>query len=393
CNHGYSALAHPAHDFVASIGGHDLTLDYSAGRVRRRIVQRISWRRRGLHPHAVDGLRARNSNPSRRRHRSFRSHHLGQLRHFFPRHQRQCRYFDRARHAHRRCHRRTARRDLDPIFRRPEDSSRFRSASAHRRGHCHLHDVFRSQTMNILICSDGTPASDNAARLGGIVASATQAQVMLLGIAENPSDEQPLRQALDQEAHILRRANAKPRVVLQSGEPIAQILSETSSSKYDIIVIGSRRRNAPGRTYEIIKAVEPSVLVAIGTQERQSRILLCSGGNRFIDDAVRLTGTLAAALHAQVTLFHVMAEPPAIYAHLRQLEEDVTALLASGSELGRNLVAEKKALEKLGVVVNVRVRHGFIIDQLLDEMREGNYDLIVTGSSRTRGPLHHYIMG
>ena len=247
--------------------------------------------------------------------------------------------------------------------------------------------------MNILICSDGTPASDNAARLGGIVASATQAQVMLLGIAENPSDEQPLRQALDQEAHILRRANAKPRVVLQSGEPIAQILSETSSSKYDIIVIGSRRRNAPGRTYEIIKAVEPSVLVAIGTQERQSRILLCSGGKHFIDDAVRLTGTLAAALHAQVTLFHVMAEPPAIYAHLRQLEEDVTALLVSGSELGRNLVAEKKALEKLGVVVNVRVRHGFIIDQLLDEMREGNYDLIVTGSSRARGPLQHYIMG
>ena len=247
--------------------------------------------------------------------------------------------------------------------------------------------------MNILICSDGTPASDNAARLGGIVASATQAQVMLLGIAENPSDEQPLRQALDQEAHILRRANAKPRVVLQSGEPIAQILSETSSSKYDIIVIGSRRRNAPGRTYEIIKAVEPSVLVAIGTQERQSRILLCSGGKHFIDDAVRLTGTLAAALHAQVTLFHVMAEPPAIYAHLRQLEEDVTTLLASGSELGRNLVAEKKALEKLGVVVNVRVRHGFIIDQLLDEMREGNYDLIVTGSSRARGPLQHYIMG
>ena len=134
-------------------------------------------------------------------------------------------------------------------------------------------------------------------------------------------------------------------------------------------------------------------MVAIGTQERLSRILLCSGGKHFIDDAVRLTGTLAAALRAQVTLFHVMAEPPAIYAHLRQLEEDVTALLASGSELGRNLVAEKKALEKLAVVVNVRVRHGFIIDQLLDEMREGNYDLIVSGSSRARGPLRHYVMG
>src|SRR5205823_360159 len=84
----------------------------------------------------------------------------------------------------------------------------------------------------------------------------------------------------------------------------------------------------------------------------------------FIDDAVRLTGTLAAALHAEVTLFHVVAEPPAIYAHLVRLEENVDALLASGSELGRNLVAEKKALEKLGVVVHVHVRHGFVVDQL-----------------------------
>jgi nucleotide-binding universal stress UspA family protein len=247
--------------------------------------------------------------------------------------------------------------------------------------------------MNILICSDGTPASDNAARLGGIVAGATQAQVMLLGIAEDPSDEQPLRQALDQEANILRRAGVEPRILVQSGEPIARILSETFANKYDIIVIGSRRRNASGRSYEIIKSIEPPVLVAIGTRERLSRILLCSGGKHFIDDAVRLTGALAAALHAEVTLFHVMAEPPAIYAHLLELEEDVTALLASGSELGRNLVAEKKALEKLGVAVNIRVRHGFIIDQLLDEMREGNYDLIVTGSSRARGPLRHYIMG
>jgi len=249
--------------------------------------------------------------------------------------------------------------------------------------------------MNILICSDGTPASDNAARLAGIVAGAAQAQVTLLGIAENPSDEQSLRQALNQEADILRRAGAEPRIVIQSGEPIGRILSETSANKYDIIVIGSRRRNASGRTYEIIKAVEPSVLVAIGTQERLSRILLCSGGKHFIDDAVRLTGTLAAALHAEVTLFHVVAEPPAIYAHLVQLEENVDALLASGSELGRNLAAEKKALEKLGVGVNVRVRvrHGFVVDQLLDEMREGNYDLIVTGSSRARGPLQHYIMG
>src|SRR5207253_741107 len=256
---------------------------------------------------------------------------------------------DCARHAHRRCHRGTARRAFDSIFRRSHDSSRLGATADDRGGHCHLHHGYRSQAMNILICSDGTPASDNAARLGGLLAGATKAQVTLLGIAENPSDEQPLRQALDQETDILRRAGVELKTAIQTGEPTAQILGETSTKKYDLIVIGSRRRHASGRTYEIIKEIEPPVLVAIGACERLSRILLCSGGKHFIDDAVRLTGTLAAALHAEVTLFHVVAEPPAIYAHLVQLEENVDALLASGSELGRNLVAAKKALETLGV--------------------------------------------
>ena len=253
--------------------------------------------------------------------------------------------------------------------------------------------------MNILICSDGTAASDDAARLGSILAHATKAQVTLLGIAEKPEDEQPLRQALDRQTDILRQAGVALQTVIQTGEPIGQILGETSAKKYDLIVIGSRRKDTAEhlwrshRTYEIIKAVEPPVLVAIGARERISRILLCSGGKHYIDPAVRLTGTIAAAMHAEVTLFHIMAEPPAIYAHLLELEEDVDALLRSDSVLGRNLRAEKKTLEKLGVAVKVRIRHGFILDQLLEEMQEGNYDLIVSGSSRARGPLRHYIMG
>jgi nucleotide-binding universal stress UspA family protein len=253
--------------------------------------------------------------------------------------------------------------------------------------------------MNILICSDGTPASDEAAQLGGMLARATKAQVTLLGIAEKSGEEQPLHQALDRQTDILRRAGVDLRTVIQAGEPTAQILGETSAKKYDLIVIGSRRKDTTEhlwrsyRTYEIIKAVEPPVLVAIGSSERLSRILLCSGGKHFIDDAVRLTGTIAAALHAEVTIFNIMAEPPAVYAHLMELEEDVDALLASGSELGRNLLAERKVLEKLGVAVKLRIRHGFIVDQLLEEIREGNYDLIVSGSSRARGPLRHFIMG
>lgn len=249
--------------------------------------------------------------------------------------------------------------------------------------------------MKILVCSDGTPPSDNAASLAGLISAPARAETTLLGIVEDPVDEKPLREALDREARMLTDVE----IVVRSGEPITQILAQTSAAKYDIVVIGARHKQPSGalwrsrRTYEVIKAIEPPVLVAIGNRQRFARFLVCTGGKRYIDEAVRVTGRVAAAIGAQVTLLHVMAEPPAIYADLVQMEENVEALLSSGSELGRNLLAEKQALEKLGVKATVSIRHGFVIDELFEEVREGDYDLVVTGSSRARGPLRHYIMG
>ncbi len=108
---------------------------------------------------------------------------------------------------------------------------------------------------------------------------------------------------------------------------------------------------------------------------------------------MQLTGKVAAAIGASVTLLHVMAEPPAIYADLVRLEEDVNRLLESKSELGLNLHRQKEELERLGVPAEVRVRHGIVIDQVFAEVRQGDHDLIVTGSSQARGMLRHYIMG
>ena len=253
--------------------------------------------------------------------------------------------------------------------------------------------------MRILICSDGMPAADNATRIGGILAAACGAETTLLGIAENPVDEQPLREAVEAQAELLKKSGVTPRIVIGSGEPIREILDQTSASNYDLVVIGSRRTRTTGlhwrseKTYEVIKAIPVPVLVAVGECEQLKRFLVCTGGKHFIDDAVRLTGTIAAAVGASVTLLHVMAEPPAIYADLVRLEEDLDRRLESGSELGRNLVRQKKDLEALGIPVEVRLRHGDVVEQIFAEAHAGHHDLIVTGSSQAQGALRHYIMG
>ncbi|MGH8093358.1 MAG: universal stress protein [Chthoniobacterales bacterium] len=253
--------------------------------------------------------------------------------------------------------------------------------------------------MRILICSDGMDPADKPTRLGGLIAGPCHSQTTLLGIAEKPADKEPLRHALESEAALLREQDVFADVVVRSGEPIRQILAETTANEYDLAIIGARRKGTgglywrPEKTYEVIKAVPPPVLVAMGICNRLQRILVCTGGKNYIDDAVQLAGEIAKCVGATVTLLHVMAQPPAIYADLVRLEEDVERLLASDSELGRNLREQKASLEKMGLKVEVCIRHGLALDRIFAEVRQGEYDLIVTGTSQAGGPLRHYIMG
>src|SRR5881392_831734 len=253
--------------------------------------------------------------------------------------------------------------------------------------------------MKILICSDGMPAADSATRLGASLAGPLRADTTLLGIAEKSHDEASLRGALEKQAEWLRQKNVSPQIAIGAGDPVRQIVNETAKAKYDLVIIGARKTGSTGlhwrseKTYEVIKSIAPPVLVAMGEWAQLKQFLVCTGGKEFIEDAVQLTGKLASGVGAAVTLLHVMAEPPAIYADLVQLEEDVARLLESKSELGMNLRRQRESLERLGVPTEVHVRHGIVLDQVFAEAREGDHDLIVTGSSQARGLLRHYIMG
>jgi nucleotide-binding universal stress UspA family protein len=253
--------------------------------------------------------------------------------------------------------------------------------------------------MKMLICSDGMPAAESAIRLGAALAAPLKADLFVLGVAEKPEEQSALQQALAKQVDSLPTQGVSSRIGMCVGDPVRQISAETTKVKYDLVIVGARKTGATGlywrseKMYELIKSISPPVLVAMGEWAQLKRFLVCTGGKEFIEEAVQLTGKLARAVGASVTLLHVMAEPPAMYADLVRLEEDVDRLLDSKSELGINLTAQKTDLEKLGLTAEVRIRHGIVVDQVFAEVRERNYDLIVTGSSQARGMLRHYIMG
>jgi nucleotide-binding universal stress UspA family protein len=253
--------------------------------------------------------------------------------------------------------------------------------------------------MKILICSDGSTQAENAVRFGGLIAEAIQADTTILGITEKSGEEDKIFDSLRRSQQVLKDRNVNVELIIKAGEPIEEIVRRTEETAYDLVVIGATRKGTRGpflmsaKAYKIIKAVAPPVLVVIGSRETLRRLLICSGGEKYIDKAVAFAGEMARAAGASITLFHVVAEPPAVYSDLIKMEEDVNLLLHSNSGLGENLRREKEVLDRLGVMSEVRLRHGLVISEVFKEINRGDYDLVVTGSSPVAGTLRTYIMG
>ena len=253
--------------------------------------------------------------------------------------------------------------------------------------------------MKVLICSDGSQQAQNAVRFGGLIAEHCNAETTILGITEKPAEEEAVFDGLRTAQQLLRDRGITAELIIKAGEPIEEIVKRSEETSYDLVVIGAVRKGTRGpflmsaKAYKIIKAVGPPVLVVIGQRETLKRVLVCSGGEKYIDKAVEFSATIARAAGASVTLFHVMAQPPAVYSDLIKMEEDVNLLLHSNSGLGQNLRREKEFLEGMGVESEVRLRHGLVISEVFKEIRRGDYDLVVTGSSPVGGTLRTYIMG
>jgi nucleotide-binding universal stress UspA family protein len=252
--------------------------------------------------------------------------------------------------------------------------------------------------MKILFCTDGSLQAENAIRFGALIAAACQAETSVLGIAERAGQEDTMLQALRRGQEILKEHGLNAELITKTGRPVREIVNRTKETQYDLLIIGATRQDTRGprsmsaRAYRIIESVESPVLVVIGAPPALRRILLCTGGQLEADAAVQFTAEIARCLHADVTLFHVAAEPPAIYADLIERQEDADRLLVSHSALGRGLAHHKTLLEKSGVACEVLLRYGVVTSELLKELERTAYNLVVSGSAPAGGPLREYVM-
>jgi len=194
------------------------------------------------------------------------------------------------------------------------------------------------------------------------------ARISLLSVTDDTDRVEALRASQTERAAAHGLPDAEP--VVRRGEPVAEIAAEQVQSLYDFLVLKTPE-SGPSEVLGGILATLSTPLLAVQEAPASfARILICTAVGEPGKADVRVGGWLARRLGAEVTLLHVLldgGEPaPWVKAHL-------DAGLATLRALE---VTSRTALRPARTAVQ----------GILDEAKEGDYDLIVLGRHAASRP-------
>lgn len=239
--------------------------------------------------------------------------------------------------------------------------------------------------MRILMCTDGSPLADRAMNYGAQLVRPAGADVTVLGLVTNPGHEAQVRAALDHAQSLW----AKPaEEKLRTGRPTTEILAEAATGQYDLIVMGSRGRRGWQRVAfgsvaaRLARSSPVPVLIVKGGRMVVRKVLVCTSGDVRGERVARWGGQMASWLNAQSTILHVMSQiPTSPQVNMDELDETAEEAIARQTREGTHLAHEVAVMQAQGAKVKAapKLRYGLVREEIVAEVAEGDYDLVVIG--------------
>jgi nucleotide-binding universal stress UspA family protein len=252
--------------------------------------------------------------------------------------------------------------------------------------------------MRILVCSDGSSESADTVAFASTLRTPAGDTFALLGVRAGEAGDPDLLEALRDQLRVLRETGRAADLLPGTGEPVGEIEDAAEKGRFDLVVLGGRRR---GRrlttfgtsTYRIVRALLPPVLVVPAAREAIHRIVIAVGGVGHIERAIDVAAPIAAGAGARVTLLHVLAEPPVAYAPLVEHDVEPEAIPSRSDALSRLLKELSGQLSDQGVPTEIRFRFGPVAEGILHAARDLEADLLVVGTSPAGGEIRRYLLG
>jgi len=251
--------------------------------------------------------------------------------------------------------------------------------------------------MKLLIAVDGSSYATRAARFGALLAGALDAECELLGVAESRQQEQELTTLLAELSPTLG-LESEPRATVRVGKPVEEILAEIEATGADLLVVGARGRSLVGRwflgdtAYELVERASVPVVIVRRSRPAIRKILVCSAGSPSGRNNAAYAAMIAARTGASLTILHVMSQ---VALHPRMsgvpARADASWHIEHGTPEGKHLQELVEIATEAGASATARIRHGLVVDEICEEARAEDYDLVTLGAHRGSGIMRFLI--
>jgi nucleotide-binding universal stress UspA family protein len=243
----------------------------------------------------------------------------------------------------------------------------------------------------ILVATNGYsrtwPGIEYAAWLAGVM----RAPVTLIGIIE-----QKQRPNIDEEIHPLEDVFSRAVALFQEKEleyhleiheGLAEDVIPRKAKEKDFLTVVTPlgrpplRRLVLGRSFHQLMAdITGPVLYVPSACIPPTHIIICLGGLGYGIAAENLGLEIASRIKVPVTLLHVVPPIDLDYPESRTVRDNWDHLGDTDTLLGRTLRTALDEAQKKDLKANLKLRQGIVIEEILSELKQGDYDLVCMGS-------------
>ncbi|MDQ3005184.1 MAG: universal stress protein [Chloroflexota bacterium] len=242
----------------------------------------------------------------------------------------------------------------------------------------------------LLITTNGYKDTWSAIEYGVWLADAMQLKVRLLGVAESlrPAvidDHHPLEDVFTKAIELFEQKGIEYDPEIQNGDS-EQVIPQKANSGDFITVVSPLgrpriRRWLTGRSIRpLMEKIKGPILYVPEARLPLKKMLISIGGLGYEVAAENLAFEVAVASQADVTILHVITPTDVAYPGTRDMREHMNALEDTNTLVGRSLRTALDIAQKAGLNAKATTRQGNVVEEILAELRKGNYDMVCMGS-------------
>ena len=252
--------------------------------------------------------------------------------------------------------------------------------------------------MKVLIYTNNNNYVESVAREFISLKFPQTTQCVLLHVRRKNAKPQKYPDALQAMESLLSEYFTTIEIKIVDGDVDKQILSEINSDHYDLLILGNLqkkkglfKRHLDSTVKNIISEVNVPILFVRRYKENIAKVLICTAGEKISADTLKVGGRLVSFSQAQVRVLHVMSQLALdVNSSAEDLLDSAQTAIQRQTREGIHLAWAVEQVQNAGVTSQVIpvLRHGLVLDQVVAELREGKYDLLVIGSHQISGRSH-----